>query len=227
MKCLTLVLIAFAVTSSFAQDKLRKFEFGFGGGLNYSFSSTSPSGIQIALPGFNAGLVINYRISNRFFIDTRALFLQQNTKYKGDVFFDSHLEIVNHYSWIAVPFQLNYVLTPKAPSKYFVGFGLAPQRLLDGSAEYKFVFGPLSGGSGVITNNSRLSRVNDWNLIALGQAGVQIPLKQGGKILAMLSFERALVNILKPSSPHPTFDYVQAFSDIKLNSFSLGVTYVY
>src|SRR5258708_3383145 len=141
MKHAVLFLATVTLTSSFAQDKAKKIKLGLGGGTNYSFSSRSGSpGKQIALPGFNAGIVVNYTLLPKLFLNGQISFVRQSTKFKSDSFFLSDStgvpqeseEIVSRYSWIATPIHLNYILTPKLHSKFFAGVGLSPQRLMRG-----------------------------------------------------------------------------------------------
>ncbi len=188
---------------------------------------SSVSGTEIALPGFYAGLRTRYKISPRFFMGGRASYMEQNTKFKNDYGFEG-LEVTYHYSWVTTHVQLNYILTPELRNKFFVGLGLSPQKLI--SANYNYVQNLfVGGGRGVITNDgSNYNQLNEYNLSSSSQVGIQIPLRQGGSILIAMSFERSLNNLLKRSQQSsPLFVYTYAPSDIRLNSFSIGVNYLY
>jgi hypothetical protein len=96
-----------------------------------------------------------------------------------------------------VPVQLNYILTPKLSSKFFVGIGLAPKKSIDSRQENKFIWSSGTvGGKGAVTGSTS-GQANEWSLSVLYQAGFQIPLKHGGKFLTMLSFDRSICLVLK------------------------------
>jgi len=233
MKYAVLLLATVTMASSFAQDKAKKFEFGFGGGANYSFSSMSGShGKQIALPGFKAGVAFDYMLSKKLFLTTKISYVRQNAKYKIDMNNSDSTgtsdvtEIMNSYSWITAPIHLNYIITPKRSVKFFIGLGIVPSRLIDSKIKIKAI---RSLGMGVVSGPeiSSYDRTNEWNFFASSQVGVQIPTNQCGKILIALSFERSLMNLVRHTLPtSPAFDYTYNPSNIRLNSFSVEVSYV-
>src|SRR5258706_8462325 len=170
-----LFLATLTLTSSFAQDKAKKIELGFGGGTNYAFSSMSGSpGKQIALPGFNAGFAFDYMLSKKLFLTSKISYVRQNAKYKIDMNNSDSTrtsdvtEIMNSYSWITAPIHLNYIITPKRLVKFFIGLGIVPSRLIDSKIKIKAI---RSLGMGVVSGPeiSSYDRTNEWNFFASSQ----------------------------------------------------------
>jgi len=227
MRIALFFLALFSLSSLIAQDTPKKIEIGFGGGLNYSFMSgaTQYSGNQIALPGFQSGLGAKVYLNRNFFLTGQVSYIKQSTKYSSAPSTYSSgatFEMTSSFSWMAMPIQLNYLMGGKTKN-FFFGLGFSPRRSLSAKEDLQTTW---SSGAAAV-NSSVSDRTNDWNIFSTAQTGMRFPLKQGGSILVLVSYERNISNLQKPLPTSPTFNYIYDDSSAKLNSFSLGLSYYY
>jgi len=227
MRIALLFLALFSLSSLIAQDISKKIEIGFGGGLNYSFMSGAKqfSGKQIALPGFQSGLGAKVNLKRNFFLTGQVLYIKQSTKYSSAPSTYSSgatFEMTSSFSWMAMPIQLNYLMGGKTKN-FFFGLGFSSRRLLSAKEDLQTTW---SSGAGAVSS-SVSDRTNDWNIFSTAQTGMRFPLKQGGSILVLVSYERNISDLQKtlPTNPYSTYVYDDSFA--KLNSLSLGVSYYY
>jgi hypothetical protein len=228
------------VLSFFASAQLdtRRLQVGFGGGVNYLFVTPKmQSGSQSSVTGFNAGLITNYTVSKRFSVSTRLSFVKEGWKYKDDRIFqdssgtpEASLVATNSYSWLSMPIHLNYFFRPEMPTSFFVGLGCSPRRSLSSGTKIEtHRVGTVNGAE----SGSSINFSNDWNFLASFQAGVQFSLPRGGKVLTTLTYERGLTDLnkkqeLPANSVTATYNYgYQPSHSLKINSLSIGISYIY
>ena len=224
MRFALLFLALLNLSSLIAQDTPKKIEIGLGGGLNYSFMSSKQfSGKQIALPGFLFGLGSKLNLSKRLFLTGQVSYIKQSTKYSSNNVFASTtiFEMTYSISWLAMPMQVNYLIGGSKTKNFFFGLGFSPRRLLSAKEDSYTIW---NNGAGAVSGSAS-DRINDWNLFSTAQTGIRVPLKQGGSILVLVSYERNIFNLQKTLPTSSTFAYVYDDSSAKLNSFSLGVSY--
>jgi Outer membrane protein beta-barrel domain len=228
MKVAILLPALFSLSSLIAQDIPKKIEFGFGGGVNYSFMNLkSESGKQIALPGFQIGLGTKFNLSKKIFLTGQVSYIKQSAKYSNSSFASgtATFEATYSFSWLAAPIQVNYLIGGSKTKNFFFGLGFSPRKLVSEKEDF---YNTWNNGAGAV-NSSGSNGTNDWNLFSAAQMGMRFSLNQGGSFLILASYERNILDLQKTETlpANPAFSYNYDVSSARLNSFSLGISYYY
>ncbi|MEN4761612.1 porin family protein [Chryseobacterium sp. C39-AII1] len=106
-KNLSIAVIVFISANCFSQsfmgDIVNRLHFGVKAGVNYS-DFTNASFNTEGLTGFQAGVILGFRISDKFSIEEEFLYSQQGATLKGSLSSDKKIKL----SYFAVPILLRY-----------------------------------------------------------------------------------------------------------------------
>lgn len=235
----TLAVADFSACGQELINRHNRFQFGITGSLSTSFSETienatqggftSSSSEKIPTIGYKAGFLVRYTLSKRFFVNGGLSYASENTKIKTVSFNpDDDLDIVQRYSWLEVPLNINFKINPKSINYFFVGVGVSPRRLLKASEQFTLVRTGI-GNQIVGDQVSNENTLNDWNMLGTGCVGFNWQFSSKATFVFSLYFERNLFKLVRDVDLNTTtsFQYQTVLYDYRINTFSFNIAYLF
>ena len=188
---------------------------------NPSINYTSEPGL-----GFKAGAALHHEISPRFFVETSLGYVWEQNKYRfeqvgGDpAVVMAYSDVHSSYSWLEMPFILNFAFQRKRQLPLFIGMGISVRRLINASADISVLL-----GNGFTMNSTVDPGMNEWNFFPTIQAGGHFRLSDTSRLRVALSYQQSISNWYRTPDLPAGADSYFGNPDFKQHSINLGFTY--